>query len=70
MAVTYEVLRHILRSGANLKLERVVPHNILKELVILATETGSHITIPASLPYELVRELATIGKGNITFIDD
>ncbi len=70
MAVTYEVLRHILRSGSNLKLDRVVPHDILRELVILATETGSHITIPTSLPYELVRELATIGKGNITFIDD
>ena len=66
--MSYDVMRQIVASGANLILEDAISYEVLRELVESATRSGSHITIDAAISYEMVREIAAIGKGQVTFL--
>ncbi len=66
--MTYELLEEIVGLGANLTLERSVTHDQLRNLVSLAAQQGAHITVRLNLPYDLIKELAGIGRNQITFV--
>ncbi len=66
--MSYELMKEILGCGANLPLETSVSYEQLRELVSLATETGAHVTVHQSLSDDLFRELAALGKKQITFV--
>ncbi len=68
MTMTYELMKEIVENGANLSLEKSVSPSQLKELVDIASQTRAHITIRTSLPLDLISELATVGRNQVTFV--
>ena len=70
MGVSYDILKEIVRSGANLTLTKNVSDDQLRELVKLSTQSGSHISIPtSSMGYDVICELAQTGQKHVTFVD-
>ena len=69
MGALYEIPKGIVRSGANLTLTKSVSDDQLRELVKLSTQSGSQISIPTSMGYDVICELAQTGQKHVTFVD-
>jgi hypothetical protein len=67
--VSYDILREIVRSGANITFNTIPSHDLLRELVGSARQSRSHITLPSDTSYQLIRELIVIAPKNLTFVD-
>jgi hypothetical protein len=66
---SYDILREIVRSGANITFNTIPSHDLLRELVGAARQSGSHITLPSETSFQLIRELIVIAPKNLTFVD-
>lgn len=64
--MTPDLMRSLVRSGANLVVYGA-PSHLLRELVQLAVESGSHITFRHRMPPALAQELASAGGSRVTF---
>jgi hypothetical protein len=68
MGASYEILKEIVRSRANLTLTKSVSDDQLRELVKLSTQSGSRISIPTSMGYDVICELARTGQKHVTLL--
>ncbi len=66
---SYEILKEIVSNGSNLILYEGISHNVMCELVQIAQTTGAKITFPASMNYDVIRELSSCGGNNVTFMN-
>lgn len=69
MALSYEMMKTVVRNGSNLVIEDGVSYDLLRELVAIAVHSGATITIPGNISYDLITELTATGGEHVTVVN-
>ncbi len=66
---SYDILKQIVANGSNLILYRSISYDVMVELVQIAKTSGAKITLPASIDYDVISKLSSLGGANVTFMN-